>query len=94
MKLSDDQFGTPEETDFFLTTFFDTIAERVEGSDVGTIEGNDVGAGYFTLYCMGNSPKLILQKIRPFLLECSTSEQDFVLLVTSDGDEQIAIKDL
>jgi hypothetical protein len=94
MKLSDDGFGTPEETDFFLTTFFDTIAERVEGSDVGEIEGNDVGAGYFTLYCMGDNPKLILQEIRPYLVECSRSEQDFVLLVTCDGEEQIAIRDL
>jgi hypothetical protein len=94
MKLSDDGFGTLEETDFFLTTFFDTIAERVEGSHIGEIEGNDVGSGYFTLYCMGDSPMLILQEVRPYLLECSRSEHDFVILVTSAGEEQIAIKDL
>lgn len=94
MRLSDDGFGSPDETDFFLTTFFDTIASMIEGDQLGDVNDNDVGAGYFVLYCEGEDPRKMLNRIKPFLTQCSKSKEDFVILRSPEQELEIAISDI
>lgn len=77
--------------DFLSLEFIDTIESILGDESLGEIEGNDVGEGYFTLYCVGENPRLMLDSIKSYLKTCIKGENDFVVIKDDSCEEKIPI---
>lgn len=80
--------------DFLAFEFTDTIERILEKNSLGEVEGNEIGQGYFTLFCVGDNPRLMLDSIKDYLLECTISSEDFVLIVDEIGEEKVWMRSL
>lgn len=88
----------PEESTFWETQygflseeFIETIESTLGNNSLGEIEGSDVGQGYFTLYCVGENPRLMLDSIKSYLKTCIKGADDFVVIRDDSGEEKIPI---
>lgn len=77
--------------DFLSLEFIDTIESILGSESLGEVEGNDVGKGYFTLYCVGESPRLMLDSVKAYLMTCIKGANDFVIIRDDSGEETIPI---
>ena len=80
--------------DFLSLEFIDTIESILGKESLGEIEGNDVGQGYFTLYCVGENPRLMLDSVKSYLKTCIKGANDFVVITDDAGEEKIPILSL
>jgi len=93
MKLSDEGFGSTEDIDFFLQEFDATVVALIEEVNLGFVEGNEVGNGWFDLYCVG-APEPILERLKSYLVKSSRSQEDHVTIVANGQKTSIAIHKL
>ncbi len=77
--------------DFLTSMFVERIETMLVESALGEVEGSDFGEGWFTLYLVGDSPRLMLECISSYLRECINSRDDYVLVVDENGEEEIPI---
>jgi hypothetical protein len=86
----------------------EAVTEAIESSDLGYVDGNDVGQGEFTIFLTGADGRKLLDAVRPLLAEGllnpgahavirrqSNDEvtEDKVILVPSNRDEPLAAKE-
>ncbi|MBC7998262.1 MAG: hypothetical protein IAF58_09980 [Leptolyngbya sp.] len=91
IRITNERYGEREEIDFLLFPFIEKIESILEIDEIGEVEGNEIGEGYFTLYCVGDNPHLMLERISPYLVESSRSKEDFVILKKDTNEEKIFI---
>lgn len=48
-------------------TFEELLDAHLEGSDIGFVDGNDVGGGEFQIYCHGPKKAPLLEKVKLFV---------------------------
>ena len=93
-KIEYELFAEPETFEFLAFEFSDTIESMLGENSLGEVEGNEIGGHYFTLFCVGDNPRLMLESVRGYLLESSKDPEDFVLIVDENGREKIWISSL
>jgi hypothetical protein len=77
--------------DFLSFEFIEKIESILVNESLGEIEGNIVGQGYFTLYCVGENPRLMLNRVKSYLKTCINGANDFVVIMDDSGKEKIPI---
>jgi hypothetical protein len=62
IRLTDDQFGDPEEVDVHAR-FIDDIEDLLRERDLGEIDGSELGMGYRDIYCAGDDANAMYECI-------------------------------
>lgn len=93
IKLSD-VFGAPSEVEFLLGEFYEKMESLIEDTGLGELEGNEIGDWFFTLFCPGEDPDLMLEKVKNYLVSVSNSDEDFVLVLKQKEERKVSISEL
>jgi len=93
LKLSD-EFGTPAEIEFLLGEFYEKMESLIEDTGLGELQGNEIGDWYFTMFCPGDNPDLMLEKVKNYLVKISKSDEDFVLVLKQKEEKKVLISAL
>lgn len=94
VRLFDDAPRWKTQYDFLSLEFIESVESILASNSLGEVEGNDVGEGWFTLFCVGDNPRQMLDKLRDYLKTCIDGSDNFVLIKDELGENKILITDL
>jgi hypothetical protein len=77
IKLSDEGFGSSEESER-LYDLEDRLEELLDGSNVGELDGDEIGMGFWTLYSYGPDANALWDAIQPTLREYNPPAGSYV----------------
>ncbi len=84
--LSDDEFGTDEETDA-LHALGDELEAAIEEAGLGEYDGNEIGGGEYIHFIYGDNADDMLACIKPIIEQSDYAGQVKVTLRYGDEDD-------